>query len=84
MGSTDQNRPGALHIGRVDVSLVEGAVSAIVTIEDQREGLFVADAKQDKRGQADGIGMNACDIDAFSSALFSDEPTHVLIADSGD
>ena len=71
-------------IGRIDVALVERAVGAIVAIEDEREGLFVADAEQDKRGQPDRIGPDAGDVDALARALLADEAAHVLVADPGD
>ncbi len=74
----------AFDVVRVDVAFVERAVGAILTIEDEREGLFVADAEQHKCGEAHRIGPNALDIDALARALFADEPPHVLVADAGD
>ena len=71
-------------IGFVDVGFVERAVGTIVAIEDQRELLRIADAEQDQRGQAFGIGVDAGGIDALPVELLSDEATHMFIADPGD
>ena len=84
VGAADQNRPGALDVGGIDVALVKRAVGAIVAIEDEREGLFVANAKQHQRGEARWVGVDARDVDAFARALLADEPAHVLVADARD
>ena len=84
MRAAHQDRLGALDIVRIDVALVERAVGAIVAIEDEREGLFVADAEQHERGEPDRIGPDARNIDALARTLLTDEPAHVLVADTGD
>ena len=84
MRAAHQHRLGAFDVVRIDVAFVERAVGAILAIEDEREGLFVADAEQNERGEADRIGPNALDIDALARALLADEPPHVLVADAGD
>src|ERR1700733_15671706 len=84
MRAAHQHSPGALDILRIDVALVERAIRAILAVEKEREGLFVADAEQHERGEADRIGPNASDVDALSRALLADESAHVLVADAGD
>ncbi len=84
MGSRDDDRLGAGDVGLVDVAFVERAVGAIVAIEDQRKRLVVANAENDERGQAPGIGVNARHVDAFAGALLADEAAHVLVADPRD
>ena len=84
MGAAHQHRLGALDILRIDVALVEGAVGAIVAIEDEREGLLVADAEQHERGEPDRIGADSGDVHALARALLADEAAHVLVADAGD
>ena len=84
MRAAHQHRLGAFDVARIDVAFVERAVGAILAIEDEREGLFVADAEQHERGEADRIGPDARDVDAFARALLADEPAHVLVADAGD
>src|SRR5271168_5430251 len=84
MGAAHQHRLGALDVMRIDVALVERAVGAILAIEDERKGFFVANAEQHQRGQADRVGLNAGDVDALARALLADEPPHMLVADPGD
>ena len=84
MRAAHQNRLGAFDVSRIDVALVERAVGAIVAIEDQREGLFVADAEQHERGEPHRIGVHSGDVDALAFALLANEATHVLVADAGD
>ena len=84
MRAADQHRLGAFDIGRIDVALVERSVRAIIAIEDEREGLFVADAEKDERGEPHRIGVDSGDIDALARALLADEPPHMFVADASD
>ena len=84
MRAAHQHRLGAFDVSRIDVALVERAVGAIVAIEDQREGLFVADAEQHERGEPHRIGVDSGDVDALAFALLANESAHVLVADAGD
>ena len=84
MGAAHQHRLGAFDIGRIDVALVERSIGAIVAIKDEREGLFVADAEQDERGEPHRIGADAGDVDALARATLADEAAHMLVADAGD
>src|ERR1700733_3044768 len=74
MRAAHQHSPGALDIFRIDVALSYRSRGAILAVEKEREDLFVADAEQHERGEADRIGLDALDIDAFARALFADEP----------
>ena len=51
--------PGRGDVGLVDVGLVERHVGAVLAVEDQREGLLVADAEDDQRGQPLRVGDDA-------------------------
>src|SRR6202453_1717929 len=84
MGAAHEDRLGAFDVTRIDVAFVERAVSAILAIEDEREGLFVADAEQYECCQAYRIGSDAGNINALARALFADEPAHGLVSDPGD
>src|ERR1700723_2667596 len=83
MGAAHEHRFGAFDVVGIDVAFVEGAVGAILAVEDERKGLFVADAQQHERSKADWIGSDAGNIDALARALFADEPPHMLVADAG-
>ena len=84
MRAGDDDRLGAHHIGVVDVALVERAVGAIVSIENEREGLVVANPQYDQGGQSRRVRPHAPDVDALAHALLADEAAHVLVADARD
>ena len=84
MGAAHQHRLGAFDIGRINVALVERSVRAVIAIEYEREGLFVADAQKDQRGEPHRIGADAGDVDALARALLADEPPHMFVADASD
>ena len=68
----------------VDVDLAERRVGAVLAIEDEREGVLVADAQDHQRRQPLRVGDDAADVHALALALLLDEPAHMLVADAGD
>ena len=67
---------------RVDVVDVDRHVGAAVAVEDEREGVAVADAEEDERGQPLRIGRHVADVDAFGGEPLAHEAAVVLVADA--
>ena len=83
-------RAGCDHCaGRGDQRLVDvvdgdGHVGAVFAVEDQRKADLIADAEQDKGGQAVGVCPHGRGVDALALQLFTDEAAHGIVADPGD
>jgi hypothetical protein len=83
VGAVDQHRRRALDEGRIDVADVQRHVGAVLAVEDQREGVRIADAQKDQGGQAVGIRDHPVGDDALAFKLFADEPAEMVGADPG-
>ena len=84
MRARDNDRARGGNERLVDVALVERIISAIITVENQRELFVVADAQNNKRCEPVFVGMNALCIDALALELFADKAAHMLVANAGD
>ena len=77
-------RAGRGDEGFVDVLLAQRHVGAVLAVKDQRKPMVVADAKEDKRGQPRGVGLDALHIDPLARKFLADEAAHVFVADPRD
>ena len=68
----------------VDVGLAQGRIGAVLAVEDEREGVLVADAQDHQCGQPLRVGDDAAHVHALARALLLDEAAHMLVADAGD
>ena len=84
MGAAEEKRLGRGDEVAVEIALLDRHVGAVLAIEDQREGVAVANAEDDERGQALRIGLDVAGIDAFRFQGLADEATHMFVADTGD
>ncbi len=69
---------------RVDVFLAKRHVGTVLTIENQRKLLLIADAEKHKRGQALRVGDDAARVHALALQFLADEASHMLVADARD
>ena len=83
VGAVDQHGAGRLEEGRVHVVGVQRHVGAVLAIEDQGEGVGIADAEEDQGRQPRLVLDHAVDSDALAGQLFSDETAEVIGADAG-
>ena len=65
MGARDHDGAGGCDVVLGDVGLGQRRIGAVLALEDQGEGVAVADAQDDERGEPVGIGLDAPDVDAF-------------------
>ena len=84
MGAAEEKRLGRGDEVAVEIALLDRHVGAVLAIEDQREGVAVANAEDDERGQALRIGLDVAGIDAFRFQGLADEAAHMFVADTGD
>ena len=84
MSARENDGPGGTDEVGIDVVLGQRHVGAVLAVEDEREGLRVADPQDDQRRQAFRVGLHTAGIDAFALQLLDDEAAHVLVADAGD
>ena len=68
----------------VDVVLAQGAVGAVVAVEDERECLLVAYAEQHERGEALTVHHEPAGVDALARQLLAHEAAHGLLAHAAD
>ncbi len=77
----DEQRAGRGDERCVEVLLSDCHVGAVFAIEDQREGVPVADAEEDERREPTRIGDDVADVDARGGQGLANEAAVVLVAD---
>ena len=84
MSARENDGSGGTDEVGIDVVLGQRHVGAVLAVEDEREGLLVADPQDDQRGQAFWVGLHTAGVDALAPQLLDDETAHMLITHSGD
>jgi len=83
VGSGDDDGAGSGDEFLVDVVGRERHVGAVLAIEDQRKGSFVADAEDRESGQPFPVDDHARRLHSLRRELLHDEAAHVLVPDAG-
>ncbi len=84
MGAGHQDSVGRGDEILVDVVLGQAAIGTVLTKEDQRERILVANPQHHQGGHALRIGLDVADVDALGGGLLLDEAAHMLVAHAGD
>ena len=79
-----QNRPRLTDEALVDILLGQPHIRAILAIEDQRETVLIPDPQNDQRRQPLRIHLHPANIHALAHQLLTNEPPHMLVADTRD
>src|SRR5882724_7683928 len=82
MRAVDEYGTRRLEPRAVKVLLAQRHIGAVLAVENEREGVAIADTQYDQGSQALRIGQNAANIDTFPDELFADEAPHVIGADA--
>ena len=77
--SSDQERAAR---GDERLLVAHRHVGAVLAVEDQGEGLAIADPEQHQGGEAVGIHRDVGDVTALGGEGLLEEATHVIVADS--
>ena len=84
MRACHNNRAGTRDVVLVNVAFINGPISAVFAVENEREGFVVAHAEDDQGGEAFCIGADMGGVHAFAMELFADEAAHMFIPHPGD
>ena len=68
---------------RFEIRELDAKIGAVLTIENMREGVPIADAKNDQAGQPLRVRNDMTDIDALGRQGLAYEAPHVLVTDPG-
>ena len=84
VGAGDQQRATLRDEGLVDQRRIDCHVGAVLSVEDQREGVAVLQPEQHQRGQALRIDLHLRGVAALALQGLNEKAPHLLVADARD